>query len=211
MDANTRKALKARIKEVLKKLETNNMSAAYVNNKDEALSLIKSIIPKGSFTASGGSMTLKECGIKEYIEKETDYHTEHRDAYDAEFYLSSANAITEHGEIYQVDGRSNRISAISYGPKHVVIVAGYNKLVPDLKGAIERVKRLSAPANAIRLCQDTPCAKTGICVSKYADERNLGAGGCSSDERICCNTLIMSKQREKGRVIVIIIGEEYGY
>lgn len=211
MDANTRKALKARIKDVLKRLEENNMSAAYVNDKDEALSLIKSIIPKGSFTASGGSITLKECGIKEYLEKETDYHTEHRDAYNAEFYLSSANAITEHGEIYQVDGRSNRISAISYGPEHVVIVAGYNKLVPDLKGAIERVKRLSSPANAIRLCQDTPCAKSGICVSKYADERHMGAGGCNSDERICCNTLIMSKQREKGRVIVIIIGEEYGY
>lgn len=211
MDANTRKALKARMKDVLKRLEENNMSAAYVNNKEEALSLIKTIIPKDSFTASGGSMTLKECGIKDYLEKETDYHREHRDAYDAEFYLSSANAITEHGEIYQVDGRSNRISAISYGPKHVVIIAGYNKLVPDLRSAIERVKRDAAPANAIRLCQDTPCAKNGVCVAKHADDRNLGAMGCNSDERICCNTLIMSKQREKGRVIVIIIGEEYGY
>lgn len=211
MDANTIKALKARMKEVLKKLEDNNMRAAFVNNKEEALSLIKTIIPKGSFTASGGSMTLKECGIKEYIEKETDYHSEHRDAYDAEFYLSSANAITEHGEIYQVDGRSNRISALVYGPKHVVIVAGYNKLVPDLKSAIERVKREAAPANAIRLCQDTPCAKNGVCASKHADDRHLCANGCNSDERICCNTLIMSKQREKDRVIVIIIGEEYGY
>lgn len=211
MDANSKKALKARVKETLKHLEENNMHAVFVNNKEEALTLIKTMIPKGSYTASGGSMTLRECGIMEYIETETDYHKEYKDAYNAEFYLTSANAITEHGEIYQVDGRANRISAISYGPEHVVIVAGYNKLVTDLRAAIERVKRDAAPANAIRLTRDTPCAKTGVCVSHYFDERHLCANGCNSEERICRNTLIMSRQQSKERVIVIIVGEEYGY
>ncbi len=211
MDANSKKAIKARIKRVLERLEKNNFSAAFVYNKEEALNLIKNIIKEGSYTASGGSMTLRETGIMDYLLSSTDYHKEYRDAYNAEFYLSSANAITEHGEIYQVDGTSNRISALTYGPENVIIVAGINKVVPDLRSAIQRVKVQAAPPNTIRLCKDTPCAHSGECIAPVMDERHLGALGCDSSERICCNTLIMGPQRIKGRVTVIIIGEEYGY
>ncbi len=211
MDANSRKALNARMKRILERLEKNNFRAAFVNDKAEALSLVKAIVREGAYTASGGSMTLKETGIMDYLTASTDYHREYRDAYNAEFYLSSANAITEHGEIYQVDGTSNRISALSYGPEHVIIVAGINKIVPDLRSAVARVKISAAPPNAIRLCRETPCVHSGECVAAVSDERHFGALGCESEERICCNTLIMGHQRDKGRVTVIIIGEEYGY
>ena len=211
MDANSKKAMKARIKRVLEHLEKNNFSAAFVYNKEEALTLIKTIVKEGSYTASGGSMTLKETGIMDYLLTSTDYHKEYRDAYNAEFYISSANAITEHGEIYQVDGTSNRISALAYGPENVIIVAGINKIVPDLRSAVQRVKVHAAPPNAIRLCRETPCAHSGECASPVMDERHLGVLGCNCEERICCNTLIMGHQRIKGRITVIIIGEEYGY
>ena len=211
MDANKKKALQGRIKKTMANLERNGMNAVYVNNKDEAVKLIQSIIPEGAYTAAGGSMTLRETGIMEYIETKTDLHKEYRDAYNAEFYLTSANALTEHGEIYEVDGRSNRVSAMLFGPAKVIVVAGINKLVPDLRAAIVRVKTEAAPANCIRLACDTPCAKTGECAFPEFDENHLGAKGCQTDGRICCGYVVFAKQREKGRITVIIIGEEAGY
>ncbi len=211
MDANQRKAYKARIKRTIENLERNNFKATFVNTKEEALTLIKSLIDEKSITASGGSVTLRDTGIFDYISNNTDYRTDYKDAYIADFYLSSANAITEHGEIYQVDGRSNRISAILYGPEKVIIVAGINKLVTTIRDAVVRVKSLAAPPNAIKLCKDTPCAKRGICVSPECSDNYISALGCDSDDRICCNSLIMAKQRVKDRIIVVLVGEECGY
>lgn len=211
MDANLQRNYKSRAKRVLKNLEKNNFSASFVDTKEEALTLVKSLIDKDSITAVGGSATLNECGITEFLKNETNFKPDYMDAYSADFYLSSANAITEHGEIYQVDGRSNRISAISFGPKKVILVVGMNKVVRTLRNAVERVKEIAAPANTVRLCKDTPCAKAGICVNPSCSADSLMAMGCDSDDRICCNTLIMSKQRDKDRVIVILVGEDCGY
>ena len=211
MDANKRKAVHCRIKNVLTNLEKNNFSSAYVDTKEEALTLIKSMVPEHSYTATGGSMTLVETGIMKYLKEKTDWHEDYRDAYRAEYYLASANAVTDRGEIYEVDGRSNRISAISFGPEKVILVVGINKLVPTLRDAVERVKNSASPANAIRLCKDTPCAKLGRCVSPLYSEENILTDGCSAEECICSNALIMRRQRTKERVYVIIVGEELGY
>ncbi len=211
MDANKRKAMHCRIKNVLTNLEKNNFSSAYVDTKEEALTLIKTMVPEGAYTATGGSMTLVETGIMKYLKEKTDWHEDYRDAYRAQYYLASANAVTDRGEIYQVDGRSNRISAISFGPEKVILVAGINKLVPTLRDAVERVKNSASPANAIRLCKDTPCAKLGRCVSPLFSGENILTDGCSTEECICSNALIMRRQRTKERVYVIIVGEELGY
>lgn len=211
MDANQRKAYKARIKRTLENLEKNNFKAVYVNTKDEALTLVKTLIPEGAVTAAGGSVTLRDTGILDYIKSSTDFREDYIAAYSADFYLSSANAVTEHGEIYQVDGRSNRISAILYGPEKVIIVAGINKLVMNVRDAVVRVKTQAAPPNAIKLSKDTPCAKRGVCVSPDCSDLHLTALGCDCDDRICCNSLIMAKQRFKDRIIVILVGEECGY
>ena len=140
MDANKRKIVQATVKRTLENLEKNRFSAVYVNTKDEAYKLITTLIPEGAYTATGGSMTLAECGIMDYLKEHTDYHKEYKDAYNADFYLVSANAVTEHGELYEVDGRSNRISAMLFGPKKVIVVAGINKIVPNVRRAVERVK-----------------------------------------------------------------------
>lgn len=211
MDANKRKATHARIKTVLGNLERNNFQAAYVETKEEALTLVKTMIPEGSYTASGGSVTLLECGITGFLKEKTDYHEERRDAYNAEFYLASANAVTDRGEIYEVDGRSNRISAISFGPEKVILVAGINKLVPSLRDAVERVKNTATPANAVRLDRDTPCVKLGRCISPLFSEDNIFTEGCTKDDCICSNALIMRHQTVKNRITVIIVGEELGY
>ena len=211
MDANKRKAMQGRVKKTLEALERNGMNAVYVNDKEEALKLVQSLIPEGAYTATGGSVTLRETGIMEYLQTKTDWHKEYRDAYNASFYLVSANAVTEHGELYEVDGTSNRVSAMLYGPEKVIVVAGINKLVPDLRSAVVRVKTEAAPANCVRLSYDTPCAKTGECVSPSFDECHLGALGCQTDGRICCGYVVFAKQKAKGRITVIIIGEDYGY
>lgn len=211
MDANKKKAMHIRVKSTLKNLENNNFKAVYVETKEEALTLVKSIINPTSITSHGGSMTLRDSGIEEYIEKETNFRKDYRDSYNTDYYLASVNALTEHGEIYEVDGRGNRVSAILYGPKNVILVVGINKLVSSVKDAIKRVKVEAAPANAIRLCKDTPCAKMGECVSQIVDENHLFALGCNDEECICSSATIIRRSHEKGRIIIIIVGEELGY
>ena len=211
MDANKRKTTQAVIKRTLDNLEKNRFKAVYVNTKEEALKLINTLIPEGSYTASGGSVTLVETGIMDYIKEHTDYHKEYMDAYAADYYLVSANAITEHGELYEVDGRGNRVSAMLFGPDNVIVIAGINKLVLDIHEAVERVKTKAAPPNCLRLEKDTPCTKLGHCVSPYFDEKHFSALGCTAAGRICANTVIFSRQTAKDRITVIIVGEEYGY
>lgn len=211
MDANKKKAMHIRVKSTLKNLEKNNFKAVYVETKEEALTLVKSIINPTSITSHGGSMTLRDSGIEEYIEKETNFKKDYRDSYNSDYYLASANALTEHGEIYEVDGRGNRVSAILYGPKNVILVVGINKLVPSVKDAIKRVKVEAAPANAIRLCKETPCAQKGECVSQIVDENHLFALGCNEEECICSSATIIRRSHEKGRIIIVIVGEDLGY
>ena len=132
-------------------------------------------------------------------------------AYRANFYLASANAVTEHGEIYQVDGNSNRISALAYGPERVILVVGKNKIVKDLRSAVERVKRYAAPANATRFGKGCFCEKAGHCIQKDFDENHLMCAAHCGEDTICRNTLIMSKQKSNERITVIIVGEDLGY
>ncbi len=134
----------------------------------------------------------------------------YRDTYSADAYFCSSNAITENGELYNVDGNSNRVSAILYGPKHVYIIAGYNKIVRNIDEAIVRVKREAAPANTVRLDMDAGCRETGECVSLKKHGSFL-CDGCHMDGRVCCNYVVSAQQRHKGRIRVIIIGETLGY
>ena len=211
MDANQRKALKGIIKETLKNLEENGFEAAFVNDRSELLTLIKTLIPEGATTSTGGSETLAETGVMDFLKECTAYTPDRNKAFSVQYYLASTNAITLHGELYEVDGRGNRVAAMLFGPEKVIVIAGINKLVLDLREAVERVKTKAAPPTCLRLEKDTPCTKLGHCVSPYFDERHLSALGCTSDGRICSNAVIFSRQMVKKRITVIIVGEEYGY
>lgn len=221
-DASVKKIIDLKMKKTADALEKNCMTAYIVNTKEEAAQKVMSLIEKGSVIASGGSATLKECGIIDMV-KSPDYryldrsavdpeniHELYVKAFSADVYLSSANAITENGELYNVDGNSNRVAAIAYGPKSVIIVAGYNKIVGNLDEASARVKKISAPANTVRLNCKTYCAETGECAA-YSHKYHEMTCGCSSDDRICCNYLISAKQRHKGRIKVILVAEDLGF
>ena len=171
MDANQKKALNGIIKETLKNLEENGFKAAFVNDKAELMNLIRALVPEGSATATGGSETLAETGVLAYLKEKTEYHAERKEAYGVQYYLASANAVTMHGELYEVDGRGNRVSAMLFGPDNVIVIAGINKLVLDIHEAVERVKTKAAPPNCLRLEKDTPCTKQGHCVSPYDCQR----------------------------------------
>lgn len=211
------------VNKTLESLRKNNMEAYFCENSEKARELVKSLMKKGDTVSHGGSVTLTQTGITEIL-KNGDYNYLDRSAagsreeieeiyrktFSADVFLTSANAITENGELYNVDGNSNRVAAILYGPESVIVIAGYNKIVPDINAAVKRVKEIAAPLNTKRLDCDTYCAKENKCVSLNNDNSFI-CDGCHSEQRICCNYVISAQQRKKNRIKVIIVGEELGY
>ncbi len=198
-------------------LEKNRMKAYILESKEEAVPLIKSIVKKGSTVSCGGSESLVQCGAMEllksgeykFIDRNAyeDKRQAYIDAYGADAYFCSANAVTEDGFLYNADGNSNRISAIAYGPESVIMVVGANKIVRNLEDAFKRVKEKAAPPNAKRLSCATFCREKGVC--KGVDGKMTD--GCGSEERICCNYLISGPQRQKDRIKVILVMEDLGF
>lgn len=207
--------------EIIKKLENNNMKGYYAKDRAEALEILKTLIPEGSTVAVGGSVTLNECGVIEYVRNgnfnfldrynpnlsRDEIQDIHRQSLIADVYLSSSNAITQDGVLYNVDGNSNRVGAIVFGPKSVIIIVGKNKIVKNLDEAVKRVKTIAAPKNAKRLNCETYCAVKGVC--KGVDGEMCD--GCNSPSRICCNYLVSAQQRQKDRIKVILVDENLGY
>ncbi len=212
------------IEKTMENLKKNGIIPILVKTKDEAKEKVKELLPKGAKVGVGGSVTLTECGIidllrsgdydfldryKEGLSRE-DVNKIYRECFFADAYLMSTNAITEDGELYNVDGNSNRVAALMFGPESVIVIAGKNKIVKDLDEAVLRMKTVAAPKNAKRLSCKTYCAASGECMDK---ERTSGAmtKGCASPDRICANYTVTGRQRIKDRIKVIIIDEEAGY
>lgn len=211
------------INKTINNLKRNNMLGFYCETKEEAKQLVLSLINENDSVTHGGSETLKQIGVidaiksgqYEYIDrsaaKDKDEAEElMRKAYFADVYLTSSNAVTEYGELYNVDGNSNRVSAILYGPKSVIAVCGYNKIVKNLDEAVYRVKTEAAPPNTKRLNTGAYCEHAGECLSVGSDGSFM-CDGCRGDGRICCNYVICAQQRHKERIKVIIVGEKLGY
>lgn len=214
------------IEKTIANLKKNNMEAYFCQTKEEALAKVKSMINKGDVISNGGSVTLAQTGVMELI-KSGDYNyldraragitkeeieEVYRKTYSADVYFASANAITESGYIYNVDGNSNRVSAILYGPKSVILIVGKNKIVKTIDDAVTRVREISAPQNTVRLGMDTYCSVKGKCMALNTPAENDEiCNGCNSDARICCNYVLSGKQRHKNRIKVIIVNEDLGY
>lgn len=225
MDEHCKRVLELRIQKTMKNLEKNNMKPYYAPTKEEAVKLVESLMKEGETISCGGTMTLRDCGIRdlmlsgkyEFLDRDRPGITPeeiqeiYRKAFWADTYLTSANAVTENGELFNVDGNSNRVAAIVFGPKSVIVVAGYNKIVADLDEAVLRVKKIAAPANGCRLHTGTPCEKTGECIS-CAQGKSAGmTDGCHSAGRMCCSYVVSAAQRHKDRIKVILVGEPLGY
>ncbi len=194
---------------VIKGLESRNMSGYYASDKEEALKKALEIIPEGSTVTMGGAMSVHEIGLSDAL-KNGNYNFIDRDkyedkraamlaAYDADVFLSSANAMTEDGVLINVDGNSNRVSAIAQGPKKVVFIVGINKICPDADSAMKRARNVAAPINAQRFGLSTPCTKTGSCMD------------CKSPDTICCQILITRFSHHKGRIHVILVNDNLGF
>ena len=214
-----------RVRTTLENLRRNNMEAQYVPTAADALAALKSYLKPGCTVGVGGSVTLDEIGAIDLL-RSGDYDfldryapgltpAQSKDIFRrsllSDVYVMSTNAITEAGELYNVDGRANRAAALLYGPDSVVVIAGVNKIVADIDEAVRRVKTVAAPANAARLHCNTPCARTGKCVSLMRQGEDSVPGGCASEDRICANYIISARQREAGRIKVILVGETLGF
>ena len=213
------------INKVAENLTKNNMEAFVVDKKDEILPLLKTLMPSGASVGVGGSATLDELGVIPFL-REGDYAFFDRYAEGltrpeavevmrqsllADVFLTSSNAVTEKGELYNVDGRSNRVAPLLFGPDSVVVVAGINKIVANIDEAVHRHKTVAAPANSARLRCNNPCVRTGKCVSLMRQTDEEMCAGCASEDRICANYVISARQREAGRIKVILVGETLGF
>lgn len=224
MDINKKAIIDKRISRTMKNLEKNNMQVYRVETKAEIPQKVSELLKEGDTVGVGGAVTLFESGVIELLRSgkynlldryeegltKEQIHQIFIDSFSADAYITSSNAITENGELYNVDGNSNRVAAICFGPKSVIIVAGYNKLVKNLDEAIARVKTIAAPSNCRRLSCQTYCKETGECMS-LNDNASGMTGGCSSPGRICCNYVVSAYQGRKDRIKVILVEEELGY
>ena len=214
-----------KISKVMKSLENNNINAAYAETKEEVCKIVKNMLFEGAVITAGGSMSLKESGVWDIISSpEYDFRDRSRqgiseeersEAYKAaigcDFFFCSSNAVTENGELINVDGNANRISSIAFGPKKVVMVVGVNKLVKDIDEGLLRIKKIAAPKNAVRLNTGTPCQKLGHCIALEKSECPAMTDGCKSPRRMCIEYLISGFHKEKGRLNIILCGETLGY
>ena len=213
MDENLKWVNEQKIIRTIEALEKNNMNGYLVEDEEELIDKIKEIVSEGSMVACGGSMSLFETGVIDHLRSDRykflDRYKEgltkeevvkiYKEAFFADAYFSSSNAITEDGQLYNVDGNGNRVAALLYGPEKVIIICGVNKIVATLEDAIKRNKAVSAPANAKRLNKNTPCTKVGYCMN------------CNSKERICSEYTVIKRQSIKGRIHVIFLNKEIGY
>jgi L-lactate utilization protein LutB len=196
-------------------LETNNFEVHIAENVGAAKKIVKEILTAtGAKSMSwGGSMTYVQTGIyqelKDYpgIEILDTYEKglapelmmeRRRRALLVDLFITGTNAVTETGKLVNLDMTGNRVAAINFGPRNVIILVGRNKVVPDLEDAMLRIKNYAAPANAMRLDKKTPCAKTSICEE------------CRGIDRICNIWTITEKSFPKGRIKIVLINEDLG-
>lgn len=197
---------------VIKNLARRNIEACYCPTAHEAVEKVLEMIPAGSSVTWGGSMSIRDIDIPAALANAGKYEIYDRDkapdraaateiylkAFSCDYYLSSANAITEDGVIVNIDGTGNRVAAITFGPRNVIFVIGMNKLTQNVDAALARAHSLAAPVNTARFDIQTPCKLDGVCHN------------CLSDDCIC-NYIHYLRHSPKGKHKVILVGESLGY
>lgn len=209
MDPNVFKRNELLAKKTIAGLQSRNMEGYYAESREEALKIALGLIPEGSSISMGGGMSVHEIGLSKalkdgnYVFIDRDAYEDKRQAmlmaYNADFFLSSVNAMTDDGILVNIDGNSNRVSAIAQGPKHVLFIVGMNKVCNDVDSAMKRARNVAAPSNAQRFGLDTPCSRKGTCFN------------CKSPDTICCQILITRFSRHKGRISVILVNDNLGF
>jgi len=198
---------------MVKHLQRRHFDAYYCATAEEAKAKVSELIPDRASVTWGGTMTIRDTGIPDMLRDRGTLEVWDRDlvespeekqemylrAFQADYYLSSANAISEDGVIVNIDGNGNRVAAITWGPKHVIFVIGMNKVAQDAEAALKRARSTASPINAARFDIQTPCQTDGQCHN------------CNSPQSICNYIHFLRNSSKPGRIIVILVGEPLGY
>jgi hypothetical protein len=199
---------------IIKNLKKRRMTGSYTGSAAKARDEIIEMIPQGATVFRCGSMTAVGIGLWEAIAALPEvklidpYRPElsseeglelRRQGLTADVMIASTNAITIDGRLVNLDGMGNRVAAMAFGPKKVILVVGMNKVAPDLESAVARVKHYAAPVNSIRFGLKTPCVETGLC------------SDCRSPQRICNMWSTIEGHMIKDRIHVKLVGEFLGY
>jgi L-lactate utilization protein LutB len=213
MDQNKQWWIEKRCEKAADKLKSHGFDAIYVRTKEEAVREILKYVTPATKVGAGGSVTIRQLGILDTMRAQGNTVFDHwipglskeqsieirKSQMTCDLFLSSSNAITMHGELVNIDGVGNRVNAMTFGPKKVIVVASYNKLVETVEEAINRVRTVATPANSKRLNLDVPCGKVGVCTD------------CNSPDRSCRVIVILERKPHLSDILVILVGEELGY
>ena len=213
MDKNLQSIIKIKQDEMIKAFERHNMQLTFVDNLEQLHNYLERYLCNQKTVTLGGSMTLFETGVIDHIHQSDvvlyDRYQEgltrdqmqeiFRKAFTSDLFITSTNALTTDGCLYNIDGNGNRVAAMIYGPKEVIVIAGKNKVFENEAEAINHIRKVSAPANAVRLNKKTPCTKKGECMD------------CLSPDRICSSYVKLGYQGNVGRIKIVIVDQDLGY
>lgn len=188
-----------RAEALVKNLQSRHFGACYCATKEDALEKALQLIPEGSKVGWGGAASAQEIGLLQALEEGNWDAVGRNTAGGVDVFVTGANALSMDGEMVNIDGLGNRVSAIIYGPKTVVVIAGMNKVMDSLEDAITRARTVAAPINMQRFGKNTPCAVTGVCHD------------CKSEDCICNHIVITRHGRPTGRIQFVLVGEELGF
>ena len=212
MEQATRDFFSKRGEVLVKNLRKRHFEAWYCATKEEALKQVLSLIPAGSTVGWGGAISAAQVGVQEAVHA-GDYNVIDRDrfsdpaeklrcmraCFDADYFITGANAISLDGQMVNIDGNGNRVGMIVYGPKNIIVVAGMNKVCASLEDAVRRARTVAAPMNQQRFGLPNPCTCTGVCAD------------CLTETSICNQILITRNCKPAGRIKFVLVGEELGF
>ena len=212
MEQATRALFDKRGEVLVKALQKRHFEAYYCASKDEALKQVLALLPEGSTVGWGGAVSAAQVGVQEAVNA-GNYNVIDRDqfsdpaeklrcmreCFDADYFITGANAISLDGQMVNIDGNGNRVGMIVYGPKNIIVVAGMNKVCATLEDAVKRARTVAAPMNQQRFGLNNPCTCTGVCAD------------CHSESSICNQILITRNSKPAGRIKFVLVGEELGF
>ena len=197
---------------LVKNLQKHHFEAYYCSTKEEALQQILSLMPEGSSVGWGGAVSASQVGVQEAVHAgnyqviDRDQFSDPaeklrcmRECFNADFFITGANAISMDGQMVNIDGNGNRVGMIVYGPKNIIVVAGMNKVCATLEDAVKRARTVAAPMNQQRFGLNNPCTCTGVCAD------------CHGESSICNQLLITRNSKPAGRIKFVLVGEELGF
>ena len=197
---------------LVKNLQKRHFEAYYCATKEDALKQVLALIPEGSSVGWGGAISAAQVGVQEAV-KAGNYTVIDRDAFsdpaeklrcmrecfNADFFITGANALSLDGQMVNIDGNGNRVGMIVYGPKNIIVVAGMNKVCATIEDAVKRARTVAAPMNQQRFGLPNPCTCTGSCAD------------CLTETSICNQILITRNCKPTGRIKFVLVGEELGF